>query len=73
MARLLGTEYIVRHGSGTSHRTMGYAEIHAGLIERVLVNDIGKVVLICCEDEYAKAQREDREPLTGGSTRRLLK
>lgn len=35
-----------------------------GVIERVLVKDLGDVVLICRKEEYQRAALEHRDPVT---------
>ena len=41
-----------------------------GRIERVLVEDLGDVVRICREEEYATAKKQGREPTTVGFPKR---
>jgi len=35
-----------------------------GQIQRILVKDLGEMVLICRAEEYAAAKQEGREPIT---------
>ena len=37
-----------------------------GIIQRVAVQVVGDVVLVCRQDEYETAKRERREPLSRG-------
>jgi len=41
----------------------------SGVVERVLVKDLGTVVLVCRKEEYAAAQDAGREPVTVGVRR----
>lgn len=41
----------------------------SGAVERILVKDLGTVVLVCRQDEYAAARQEGREPVTVGVRR----
>jgi len=43
-----------------------------GAIERVLVRDLGEVLLICRADEYESARIERREPVSIGFPKRDL-
>lgn len=40
-----------------------------GQIQRILVKDLGEIVLVCREEEYAQAVTEGREPVTIGFPR----
>jgi hypothetical protein len=39
---------------------------HGGIIERVLVEDLGDVVTVCTEGEYKRALAEGRTPRAAG-------
>ena len=40
-----------------------------GPIDRVVVRDLGEIVLVCRADEYKKAEKEGREPVSVGFKR----
>jgi len=39
---------------------------HHGPIKRVVVRDLGEVLLVCRPDEFDSAQKERREPISVG-------
>ena len=40
-----------------------------GQIRRILVRDLGEIVLVCREEEYFNAKKERREPIVVGFRR----
>jgi len=45
--------------SGTAVRVRAYG---GEILERKVVKDLGRSVVVCTEDEFRRAQREQREP-----------
>jgi hypothetical protein len=40
-----------------------------GVIKRLVVEDLGEVLLVCLPEEYARARREGRKPMAVGFKR----